>query len=96
VIVRAAAQGPVVLPLVFGDWHIVNAGDSALHQAIGIELPVLVAITTKPIEAVIMPLIGEAHCDAVLTKGPNLFDQPIAELAVLFAREERDDGLTAL
>ena len=61
-------------------------------MAVGIELPVLVAVATKPIVAVVVPLISEAH--AVFAKSPNLFDQSIIELAVPFASEERDDCLT--
>ena len=63
-------------------------------MAVGIELPVLVAVATKPIVAAVVPLISEAHSDAVFAKSSNLFDQSIIELAVPFASEERDDCLT--
>ena len=46
VIVRTPPEGPVVLTLLFGDLQVVDAGYSPLHQAVGIELPVLVAVTT--------------------------------------------------
>jgi hypothetical protein len=36
-----------------------------------LKLPVLVAVAAKPIEAVVVPLIGEANRDAVLAKGPK-------------------------
>ena len=55
--------------------QIVNAGDAQAHQAVGVELPVLVAMAAKPLAAVIVPFIGEPHRDAVLAKGPELLDQ---------------------
>ena len=42
-----------------------------------------------------MPLIGEAHRDAVLSEGPNLLDQSVVKLAIPLARQESQDGLAA-
>ena len=46
--------------------------------------------------AVVMPFVGEAHGNAIVVKGPNLLDEPVVELAVPLARQERLDGLAAL
>ena len=95
-IVGAAAERPVILPLAVLDRRVVDAGDAQAHQALLVELPVLVAVAAKPVAAVVVPLIGEAHGDAVLAKGPDFLDQPVVELAVPFARQERLDGLATL
>jgi hypothetical protein len=93
--VWTGAQGTVVLALFCSDRQIVDAGNSSLHQAVDIEFPVLIAVAAKPIEAVVVPLISKAHRNTILTESPNLFDQPVVELAVPFAGQESDDGLTA-
>ena len=63
---------------------------------IRIEFPVLVAIASEPIAAIVMPFIAEAHGDAILAKSPNLFDQAIVELARPFAGQKRFDLCTAM
>src|SRR5262249_34303222 len=50
----------------------------------------------EPVAAVIVPLVGEAHRDAVLAEGPQLLDQPVVELAIPFARQKFLDRLAAL
>ncbi len=65
------------------------------HQALFVELPILVAIAAKPVAGIVVPFIGEAHGYAVVAKRPELLDQPIVELAIPFAREECLDGLAA-
>ena len=39
-----------------------------------------------PLAAVVAPLVGETHGDAVVAKRPQLLDQPIVELALPRAR----------
>ena len=46
--------------------------------------------------AVVVPFIGKAYGDAVLSKGPDLLDQAVVELTLPFAREECFDGVAAL
>src|SRR5262245_26896600 len=95
-IIGAAAERPVILALALLDWKIVDAGDPQPHQSVLVELPVLVSIAAKPMPAVVVPFIGKSHRNAVLAKGPDLFDQTIVELAVPLARQEGFDGFTAL
>ena len=57
-IVRAATERPMEPSILFSDRQVVDAGDTPSHQAVDVELPVLITTT------VIMALIGKAHCDA--------------------------------
>src|SRR5215467_7698911 len=95
-IVGAAAKRPVVFALAFLDRKIVDAGNAKPHQAVLVEFPVLVAVAAEPVPAVVMPLVGEAHRDAVVAKGPDFFDQAVVEFAIPLARQECLNGLTAL
>ena len=61
-----------------------------------VELPVLVAVAAEPAAAVVMPFVGEAHGNAVVTERPDLLDQAIVELALPFARQELLDLLAPL
>src|SRR5712671_5827343 len=95
-LVRAAAERPMVFALARLDRQIVDAGDAQTHQAALVELPVLVAVAAEPVAAVVVPFIGEAHRDAVVAEGPDLLDQAIVELALPFARQEGLDLGAAL
>ena len=78
VIVRATAERPVKLSGRFGDRHFVDAGVAMTHQAIVVELPVLVAIGAEPGAGVIVKFVGEADRDAVAAEGPEFLDQPMS------------------
>ena len=71
-IVGPAAERPVVFALGLGDRQVVDARDPQAHQAVLVELPVLVAVAAEPLAAVVVPFIGEAHGDAVAREGPQL------------------------
>ena len=86
---RPAASGIFVSPSEIRE--IVDAGIAQPHQAVGIELPVLVAVGAEPLAAVVAPLVGEADGDAVVGKRPKLLDQPVVELARPLAGQEVDD-----
>src|SRR4029450_11231340 len=60
------------------------------------ELPVLVAVGTEVLAAVVEPLVREAHGDPVAGEGPELLDEAIVELPVPLAREELHDRRAAL
>src|ERR1700730_5001695 len=95
-IIRTAPQYPVVLALRLLDWQIVDGSKPQAHQAVLIELPILIAIGTKPIPSVIAPFIGKAHSDTVALERPKLFDQPIVQLFRPFASEKRHDFLPSV
>src|SRR6187397_261160 len=96
VVVGAPAERPVILALALLDGEVVDAGDAPPHQAVLVELPVLVTVAAKPVAAVVVPFVGEAHRDAVVAERPDLLDQAVVELAVPLARQERFDGGAAL
>src|SRR3954463_15274361 len=95
-VVGPPAERPVIQAVAGLDRQVVDAGDPKPHQPFVVELPVLVAVTSKPAAAVIVPFIGEAHRDAVVVEGPYLLDQPVVEFAIPFARQERLDGFAPL
>ena len=88
VIVRPAAERPAELALGLRDRVFVDAGMARAHQPVLGEFPVLVAIGTKPLAAVVVVFVGIADGDAVALESPKLLDQAIIELAVPFARQE--------
>ena len=87
-IVGATTQGPVKAPVSLADWRIIDAREAATHLAVVVKVPILVAVGTKPIAAVVMPLIGKTHRETVLPEGPELLDEPIVELALPLAGGE--------
>src|SRR4051794_18715690 len=89
-------QRPVIFAVALPDRQIVDAGDPKPHQPFIVELPVLVAVTSKPAAAVVVPFIGKAHRDPVVVERPYLLDQPVIEFAVPFARQERLDCFAPL
>ena len=73
-IVRSSAERPVVLSIRFLDRHVVDAGDTALHQAVWTEFPVLIAVRAEPVSRIIVPFIREPDRNAIIGKSPHLFD----------------------
>src|SRR5258706_5562493 len=86
----------MILALALLDRKVVDAGDAQPHQAMRVELPILVTVAAEPVSAVVVRLVGEAHGDAVAMERPELLDQAIVELPVPLARQERLDGLAPL
>src|SRR5512133_804292 len=95
-IIGAATERPVVFALALLDRRIVDTGDAKAHQAMLVEFPILVAVAAEPVAAVIVPLIGEAHSNAVLAKDPDLLNQAVVKLTLPLARQECFDGLAAM
>lgn len=95
-IVRATALRPMKLAFVFTNRQVIDASDSTLHEAVLIELPVLIAIRAKPLTRIVMPLVGEAHRNPVALAGPEFLDQAILEFTCPFAGEELHDRIPAL
>ena len=90
-IVWPATQRPVIFPFALFDRHVVDAGDSEAHQAVLIKLPTFIAVAAKPVAAIVVPFVGEADGDTVLSKCPELLDQPVVEFAIPLAPQERPD-----
>src|SRR3954463_1512259 len=94
-IVRTAPERPKEFAFAFGNWRIIDAGNTPPHQTALIKLPILVAIGTEPVAAIVAPLISEAHREAVFAEGPKLFDQAIVEFTIPLAGQEGLDRLAA-
>src|SRR5260370_12283281 len=94
-VIGASAEEPVIFALAIFDRQVVDAGDPPSHQALFVELPILVAIAAKPVAGIVVPFICKAHGYPVVAKRPDLFDQPILQLANPLAYEECLDGLAA-
>src|SRR4051794_368175 len=86
-----AAAVPMEFALGFIDWSIVDAGVAMQHQAMLVELPVLIAVSAKPVAGIVVVFVGEAHCDPVVGERPELLDQAIVEFAIPLAGEKLYD-----
>ena len=74
------AQRPVILPLTLPDRQVIDAGKSALHQSLIVELPQLIAVAAIPVTGIVAPLIGESHGHPMVTETPEFLDQAIVQL----------------
>src|SRR5882757_1653916 len=92
-VIGASTEGPVIFAFAVLDRQVVDAGDPPSHQALFVELPILVAVAAKPVSRIVVPLICKAHGYPVVAKRPDLLDQPIFQLANPLASEECLDGL---
>src|SRR4051812_20394949 len=94
-VVGSPSQRPVKFAVSLGNGMFVDACDTQTHQAVGVELPILVTISAKPLPAVVMVFIGEANRDAIVGKCPQFFDEPIVQLARPLAGKKGLYGISA-
>src|SRR5215211_8293830 len=78
------------------DSVVVDGGVAPAHEAVSIELPQLIPMTSPPLSIRIVRLVLEPDGDAVLGEAPEVLFQPVVELASPLAPEEGDDLLAAL
>ncbi len=78
-----------------GNGHVVGAGFSTLHEALGVEFLLLVAVGAEPLALGVVVLVLEAHGDAVFVEAPQLFDEAVLVLVGPRADEEGPDGVAA-
>ncbi len=69
----------MILTLVGWNREIVDARDPTAHEALIIELPVLVAVRPEPIASVVVPFVGESNGDAIALTCPKFFNQSVVE-----------------
>src|SRR4051794_35640085 len=93
-IVRPPAQWPPELAVGVRNRVLIDAGVSGTHEAVLGELPVLIAVGSEPVSAVIVVLVSVADRDAVLGKGPELLDKAVIELFRPFPSQKRLDSVT--
>src|SRR6476620_5584589 len=94
-VIGTSTEEPVIFALAIVDRQVVDAGDPPSHQALVVELPILVAIAAKPVASIVVPFICKTHGYPVVAKRPDLLDQPILQLSTPLACEEGLDGLAA-
>ena len=82
------ALRPAEEPIRLGDPHIIDAGIPMMHDAVGIKLPVFVAIGAIPLTRIVTVLVGKPHRNAISVKCPEFFDEAILKLSLPLAREE--------
>src|SRR5579862_5051594 len=83
---------PMEAAIFFGNRNVVDAGLAPAHQAVLVELPLLVAVGAVPLAGRVVPLVLEAHGDTIAVKRPKILDQAIVEFPGPFPREKCDDG----
>src|SRR5277367_269116 len=94
-LVGPAALGPAEFSVGFGNGQIIDAGNAEPHQSLIVEFPVFIAVSAEPGAAIVVPFVRETDGDAVLVERPEFLDQPVAEFALPFAAEERNDFVPA-
>src|SRR6478752_1987430 len=87
-----ARRWPVKAAVFFGNRDIVDAGFASAHQAVLVELPLLVAVGAMPLAGIVVPFILKAHGDAIVVERPEILDQAILVLPSPFTGEKGDDG----
>jgi hypothetical protein len=96
VIVGTTTKRPVISSLALLDRKIVDAGNAQTHQAVLVELPILVTVAAKPVAAVVVPLVGETNREPVLSESLDFLNEPVVKFTLPFAGRERFDRRTAL
>ncbi len=71
---------PMELAVFHLDRQVINRGVSCPHQTVVIELPIFVSVGSKPVAGFVMPFLGKADCDAILSEGPELLDETVLQL----------------
>src|SRR5258707_12172371 len=71
-VIGPSTEEPVIFAFAFFDRQVIDAGDPPSHQALFVELPILVAIATKPVARIVVPFICKAHGYPVVAKRPDL------------------------
>src|SRR5258708_33642790 len=94
-IVGAAAQRPTIFAVFLADRQIIDRRMAGGCQAVLVELPVLIAVRTKPVARIVMPFVGEADGDAIVSRRPQFLDQAVIKLACPFTPKKCDDLLSA-
>src|SRR5882724_5940758 len=79
-----------------GDRGVVNAGDAAAHETVGVEFPQLIAVRAKPLAGVVVPFVFERNRNAISVKGPERLLEAVIEFTVPFAAKESLDFVAAV
>ena len=81
-IVGTTTKRPVISSLALLDRKIVDAGNAQTHQAVLVELPILVTVAAKPVAAVVVPLVGETNREPVLSESLDFLNEPVVKFTL--------------
>src|SRR5215212_4173904 len=87
---------PAELAFRFLYFVIVDRGVAAAHQTVLVELPQLITVATPPLPILVVRLVLEPDCDAVICEAPEVLFESVVELASPLALQEVPDCLAAL
>ena len=82
-------------PLFSRNALVVDRGVPIDHDALWIEVPVFIPISSVPLVGIVTILICETYRDAIFAERPQLFDEPVVKLTIPFASEKLDNLLPA-
>ena len=74
VIIRAAADWPMIFALKLPNRKVIDRGISDAHQTGFAELPVFITVRMKPVSGIVVRFKGEPDCNAVIPVGPEFLD----------------------
>src|SRR5579864_273958 len=94
--IRPPPQRPMKEQFGLANRQIVDAGMAMMHDALGIKLPVFVAVRAVKLSGIVVPLISEAHGDPGAVERPHFLDEAVVQLAIPFARQELNNLLPAV
>src|SRR5215203_1742069 len=75
---------------------IVDRGVAAAHQAVLVELPQFISVTSPPLPILVVRLVLEPDRDAIICEAPEVLFESVVELASPLALQEVPDCLAAL
>src|SRR5689334_5494606 len=90
-----AGASPEEFALILADRDVVDAGFTPPHQAVIIELPLLVPIGTVPIAGIIVPFVLKTHRNAIGSERPQLLNQAVVQFASPFSPQKFNDCMAA-
>src|SRR5262245_59444620 len=61
------------------------------HQTVFIELPIFIAVGSKPVSRIVMTFISETNGDPIVLKSPKFLDQSVVEFPRPFTTEKSDN-----
>src|SRR5277367_3758530 len=67
-----------------------------MHDALGIEFPIFVAVGTIPLPGIVARFVGEAHGNPRAVERPEFLHEAILQFAIPLARQELNDFVAAI
>jgi hypothetical protein len=90
---RTCSRRPTILTISLRNRQVINACQPHSHQAVLVELPILIPVRAKPVSGVVAPLVRESHRNPVLPKCPQFLDEPVFQFSRPLPLQEGDNLL---